>query len=163
MFARNFSIFLVGAMSALGVSAQEPDVTIAELLGEVDIEETYPDALAADSLAIDPFDVDSFLVEPLRPVVPLSRELFLPPIYMPFDYDIHPIVIHIGNKHIITGLEWLQSEADMRTLADLIRQTHAINHPADVHLNLYTMPEPPKVYVLTADPENATYTFTEVP
>lgn len=163
MFARNFSIFLIGAMSALSVSAQKPDVTIAELLGDIAIEETYPDALAADSLSAVPFDLDSYLVEPIRPVVPLSRELFLPPIYMPFSYDIHPIVLHIGNKHIITGLEWLQSEEDTRVLADLIRQTHALNHPADVHLNLYTLPEPPKVYVLTADPENATYTFTEVP
>ena len=143
MFARNFSILLIGAMSALCVSAQEPDVTIAELLGDLEIEETYPDALAADSLSVKSFDLDSFLVEPLRPVVPLSRELFLPPIYMPFSYDIHPIVIHIGNKHIIAGLEWLQSEADTRILADLIRQTHAINHPSDVHLNLYTLPAPP--------------------
>ncbi len=163
MFARNISIFFVSAMSALAISAQTPDVSIAELLGELEIEETYPDALSADSLAVEAFELDSFLVEPLRPVVPLSRVIFLPPIYMPFSYEIQPIVLQVGNKHIITGLEWLQSEADARAFSDLIRQTHALNHPSDVHLNLYTLPEPPKVYVLTADPEHATYTFTEAP
>lgn len=143
MFARKISIFFIGAMSALCVFAQTSDPSAVGYLA--------------------PEVTDSLSVDSLRSVTPLSRELFLPAIYMPFRYDISPIVIQIGNKPVITGLEWLQSEADTRVLADLIRQNHAINYPSDVHLNLYTLPEPPKVYVLTADPEHATYTFTEVP
>lgn len=138
----------------MSLSAQEPNLTIAEILGETQIEETYTDSLGAEPAA----DADSLCL-----TAPLPRVLFLPPIYMPYRYDIQPVVIVAKEADVIPGLQWLQAEANSLALADLIRQSHAINHPEAVHLNLYTLPEPPKVYVLTADPENATYIFTEAP
>ncbi len=149
MFARKLLIFSLGVMASLSATAQEETpISIAELLGYVEVEETYPDSLE---------------VEPQVLTAPLPRVLFLPPIYMPFSYDIRPIVITTKENDVTPGLQWLQAQGNAFALGKLIRQTHAINHPADVHLNLYTLPEPPKAYVLTADPENATYIFTEAP
>ena len=152
MFAHKFLLsgLLLAASAAVG--AVEPDVTIAELLGDVQVEEQYADTIAATF-------VDTASVAPAV----VSRELFLPAIYMPFRYDVKPVVITEQAAADDPAFDWLRREAAIRAFGDYLRQQHAINHPADVKLNLFTLPEPPKVYILTADPEHATYVFTEVP
>lgn len=161
IFAQNYfsimfrRLFILGAAVAAvsGVSAREPQVSIAELVGEVAVEETYPDSLAGlphDSVAA----ISG----------PLSETLFLPALYMPYRTDIKPIVISVAtvSKPSSPSLRWIKDAESALALSDLIRQTHAINHPGDVHLNLYSLPEPPKAFILTADPETATFVFSEV-
>lgn len=150
MLARKNIILALSFAAAFCAGAVEPDVTVAELLGEVQIEETYPDSLAPAPEM--PRIYDAF-----------PRELFLPPIYMPYSYDVQPIIIVDKTEKSTPGTEWLRQADGARLLGEFIRQRHAINHPADVHLNVDSLPEPPKVYILTADPDNATFTFTEVP
>lgn len=142
-------IIALGAVMAVafGLNAQEPQPVIED----IQIEEVYQDSLSVreDSLP----SVDA-----------LPRELFLPSIYMPYRYDIKPIVIVAENsEQQLPCLQWLRSAAGARALGDLIRQHHAIHHPADVKLNLYSLPEPPKMFILTADPETATFVFSEAP
>lgn len=90
---------------------------------------------------------------------PLPRILLLPAIYMPYD----PSIATPTPTYSHGVAPWLDAAAAAQALGDYLRQNHAVNHPADVRLNLYSLPEPPKVYVLTADPETASYKFTEAP
>lgn len=162
MFVRKFiAIAGAGAIAWLPLRAAEPSMSIAEILGEVatpeavEIEEPYTDTLAPlepDTLA------DNFVT------APLPRELFLPALYMPFRYDLDLTdSISAAKPSDNAAWEWLTATIRARAFGDRMRQDHAITHPADVHLNLYSLPEPPKAFVLTADPETATYVFTEVP
>lgn len=151
MFRR---LFVIGAAVAaiLGAEAVEPQISIAELIGKSEVIEEVD---SASSVAVDSISVSR--------VRPLSRTLFLPALYMPYRLDVKPkeITASPAKQASAPALQWLDEVAAAAELSDLIRQTHAINHPADVHLNLYNLPEPPKVYILTADPETATFVFSE--
>ncbi len=150
MIAKKIVLSALFLGAGIGLGAVEPDVTIAELLGEVQVEETYADSLGAAP-------VDTFVS------APVPQDLFLPAIYMPFRYDVQAPAIAEKAAPVNPAFVWLRREATSRALGDYLRQQHALTHPADVLLNLYSLPEPPKVYILTADPENATYIFTEAP
>lgn len=138
------------ALAAIfSLCAQEPRVSIADIIDVSSMPEDTLNIQASDSL--------------LTSVRPLSPTLFLPALYMPYRLDIKPVVLSADTPKKVTlpAMEWVEQAGNALALSDLIRQTHAINHPADVHLNLYSLPEPPKVFILTADPENASFVFSE--
>ncbi len=128
-----------------------------------------PEAVEVASVAPAPvvtpivMPVDTFVSIPINPeLVQLPKSIFLPAIYLPYSADIQPL--QSAYKPEINPLwPWLSRAIYAQAMADYIRQNHTIHHMADVHLNLYTLPEPPKTYVLTVDPEKASYVFTEAP
>lgn len=130
-------IYPLLALAAMPAAAQDT-VSIADIFAETDTIATQTEELVT---------------------APLPTILLLPAIYMPYDRTVSAPSLTITKGQA----PWLDAAIAAQTYGDYLRQNHAVNHPTDVRLNLYTLPEPPKVYVLTADPETATYVFTEVP
>lgn len=151
MLSKNILALCVAAAS-FTLAAQDVTPTIAEILGVTAVEEVY-----ADSVAPQPLDSLPSVTSPMPKV------LFMPALYMPYNQDIHPV--DLGKRTVTIGseLQWLEAAIQAQQIADFLRQYHAINHPQDVHLNYFSLPEPPKQFVLSADPETATFIFTEVP
>lgn len=158
----NVNNSLEAILGALADTVKTLDTPLAEVTELAEPTELTQAAPIIDTTALI-LNTDSFVSIPIDPeLVPLPKTIFLPAIYLPYSTSIKPLP-SAYKPDINPNWPWLSRAIYAQEMGDYIRQNHTIKHMDDVHLNLYTLPEPPKTYVLTVDPEKASYVFTEAP
>lgn len=92
---------------------------------------------------------------------PLPQVLFLPPVYTGYDRTLAGNRIGRMPSHVDGMPDWLTASMAARKFANELMQHHAVNNLAFVPYNINTMPDPPKKFVASADPNSALVIFRE--
>lgn len=125
------------------------DSTTTETIEELDAE--------ADTLA-------GFPLPEMLPLTDLPTIAYLPVVFDGVKYldpvdltDIEPLLASPN-----PAMNWVKEEAARRDRARRLKQAYMIARPWQVHYNINTLPEPPKMYEANIDPSTQTITVTEV-
>ena len=95
---------------------------------------------------------------------PLPTTMFMPAIYKPYDHELYHVTDMFSDSTIHSeAWPWLHNDLKARRHAEAMRQYFSIHHPEQVPYNLMELPEPPKQYVVTPDPDRARFIIAEIP
>lgn len=145
-----------------------PADTVAPLPGAEAEEMVYPDLF--DDGLIEPDDEYVFTeADDLTtyPATRLSPYMLRP---MVFDkYHIYPDSMSLSTPPLVEGpgldpmtLDWINEEALRYDLMGRVKQHYFVYHPGDVIYDASKLPEPPREFTATIDPETASIVFKEV-
>lgn len=127
-----------------------------------ELEPDGPDIMTAEELvrAVETADTawtDSVSYRPL----PLPRSFFGPVVYTPFQL-IDTLSIHQKSISENEALQWINREKQLALFVQQLRQNYVINHPRLVRYNESMLPEPPKEYRATVDPQKNILVLEEI-
>lgn len=137
---------------------QTPDAdrSLLDLLNPVDNEILLP----SDSIEASFLEADTII--PLITPSPLPSIAFMPVVFDRIEY-LDTLDIADPSPLISNGDDdWLRVEADRFRRYRELKQAYMIHHPEAVRYNINTLPEPPKKYVATVDPQESTITLSEI-
>lgn len=141
-----------------------------ELLSAADSVKAVPtllpvDSLLADTLNFGPLPVDTLLSRTYVPTVPMPSYYFRPVVFDSYQLlDTMRMSDAGGNVSLTDSIYgWIATDYYHNNLLRRAKQSFIVNLPADVRFDEASLPEPPRKFEATVDPETAKIVIAELP
>ncbi|WP_290147055.1 DUF3078 domain-containing protein, partial [uncultured Duncaniella sp.] len=123
------------------------------------------DSLVADSLRFGPLPIDSLLNTMYVPTTPLPSYYFRPVVFDSYQLLDTIRIADAGGDVALTDpvYGWLATDFYHNNLIRRAKQSFIVNLPADVRFDEASLPEPPKKFEATVDPNTAKIVIAELP